>query len=45
MTLRLKIMTNAVRIRVSHGEDLEAVLASYPRLTAEEQKQIRQEVR
>lgn len=44
MTAKMTIMLRAVKIRMEHGEDMEAVLASYPKLTAEEADQIRQEV-
>lgn len=44
MSFKLKIMVKAVNIRLERGEELETVLASYPKLTAEELDQIRQEM-
>ena len=45
MPIKIKIMLRAVRIRTEAGEDLEAVLASYPRLTEPEKQQIREAVK
>lgn len=44
MTLKLKIMCRAVRIRMENGETLEEILLSYPRLTAEEKRVIEKEM-
>ena len=44
MTLKLRIMCKAVRIRMEEGEPLEEILLSYPRLTEEEKEQIRLEL-
>lgn len=44
MSLKLKIMMKAVKIRMEKGEELEAILASYPRLTEEEKAQLRSAV-
>ena len=44
MNLKLRIMCRAVRLRLERGEQLEAVLASYPALTKDECNQIMQEV-
>ena len=37
----LNLMAKAVQIRVSRGEELEAVLDSYPKLTDEDKEKIR----
>ena len=39
--LQLKIITNAVRIRVERGEDIDEVLTSYTKLTDAEKEQIK----
>ncbi len=44
MSLKMKIMLRAVRIRMGAGEDLETILAAYPRLTGEEKELLRREV-
>ena len=44
MTLKLRIMTRAVLTRMAHGEILDAILDSYPRLTEEEKQQLRNAV-
>lgn len=36
MSTAMKLLVRVVRRRVARGEDLEAVLAEYPRLTEEE---------
>ena len=41
MSLKLKIMLKAVKIRMEKGEELEAILQSYPKLTEEEKNQLR----
>lgn len=41
MTLRLKLLIRVVKRRVEGGEELEAVLRDYPRLTAAEKKTVR----
>ncbi len=43
MSLKMKIMLRAVRIRMSAGEDLETILAAYLRLTGEEKELLRRE--
>lgn len=42
MTLALKLLVRVVRRRISAGEELEAVLADYPKLTEEELTTVRQ---
>ena len=42
MSLALKLLCRVVRRRVENGEDLEAVLADYPKLTEEELTTVRQ---
>ena len=44
MSLKMRIMVRAVQTRLNNGEELEAVLASYPRLTNEERELIRNHV-
>lgn len=44
MTLQLKLLIRVVTRRVKAGEDIEAVLQSYPKLTAEEAEIVRQAV-
>lgn len=41
MTLRLKLLIRVVKRRVEGGEELEAVLRDYPRLTEAEKKTVR----
>ncbi len=41
MTLRLKLLVRVVRRRVESGEELEAVLKEYPKLTEAEKKAVR----
>lgn len=41
MTLRLKLLVRVVRRRVEGGEELEAVLKEYPKLTEAEKKAVR----
>lgn len=38
---KLKIMINAVKIRIGNGEKLDKILASYPALTKEDKKAIK----
>ena len=38
MTMALKLLCRVVRNRVAHGEDLEAVLDTYAKLTEDERK-------
>lgn len=45
MTLKLKVLLRVVKRRVASGETLEAVLADYPKLTAEERETVRENVR
>ncbi len=45
MSLKIKIMVKAVKIRMDHGENLEGILTSYPRLTAEEKATISREIK
>ncbi len=40
MTLALKLLVRVVRRRLTAGEELEAVLADYPRLTEEEKETV-----
>ena len=40
MSLKLRIMARAVKIRMRNGEKLEAILAGYSKLTEEEKKMI-----
>lgn len=35
-SIQLKIIERAIRIRLDNGEDLEDILASYPKLSSEE---------
>ena len=42
MTLALKLLLRVVKRRSAAGEELEAILADYPRLTAEEKETVRQ---
>ncbi len=42
MSLKMKIMLRAVKIRMEQGEELEAILASYPKLTEAEKQQLRE---
>lgn len=44
MSLKMKIMLRAVKIRMEQGEELEAILASYPKLTEAEKQQLREAV-
>lgn len=44
MTLAMKLLIRVVRRRVNAGEDLEAVLADYPKLTVEERVKIREAI-
>lgn len=44
MNLKLKIMLKAVKIRMEKGEELEAILQSYPKLTEEEKEALRKEL-
>lgn len=41
MTAALKLLCRVVRRRVEKGEELEAVLRDYPRLSAEEREAVR----
>lgn len=38
--LGFKIIYNAVRIRMSRGEELENIIASYPKLSEEQRQQL-----
>lgn len=38
-----KIMIKAIQIRLNRGEDLETILASYPKLTDEDKESLRKE--
>lgn len=42
MTTALKLLCRVVRRRVDKGEDLEAVLADYPKLTEAEKATLRE---
>ena len=44
MSLALKLLCRVVRRRVENGEDLEAVLAEYPKLTEAERETVRQAI-
>ena len=44
MSLALKLLCRVVRRRVEDGEDLEAVLADYPKLTEAERETLRQSI-
>ena len=44
MSIKLRVMCRAVKIRMANGEDLESILATYPKLTDEEKQIIRKEV-
>ena len=44
MTLALNLLCRVLRRRVSKGENLDSVLAEYPKLTEEEQKEVRARV-
>lgn len=44
MSLKMKIMLRAVEIRMKNGEEIEAILASYPKLTTTEKSEIRKEI-
>lgn len=41
MTTALSLLCRVVRRRLEKGEDLEAVLKDYPKLTADELKEVR----
>lgn len=45
MTMALTLLCRVVRRRVEQGEDLEAVLRDYPKLTEEERETVRKAVR
>ena len=40
MSLKMKIMTRAVKIRMGNGEKMETILAGYPRLSEKEKEVI-----
>ena len=42
MTMALKLLIRVVRRRVNAGEELETVLADYPKLTEEEKDTVRE---
>lgn len=42
MTMALSLLCRVVRRRVEKGEELEAVLREYPRLTEEEREAVRE---
>lgn len=44
MSLALKLLCRVVRRRVENGEDLETVLADYPKLTEAERETMRQAI-
>lgn len=44
MTLALKLLIRVVKRRVTGGEELETVLADYPKLTETEKKTVRTKV-
>lgn len=44
MTLALKLLIRVVKRRVAAGEDIDTVLADYPKLTETEKWQVRKEV-
>lgn len=44
MTLKLKIMLRAVKLRLERGEDIETILASYPALKEDEKKELREAI-
>ncbi len=37
-----KIMVSAIKARMKQGEDLEGILASYPKLTKDEKEELRE---
>ena len=41
---QLRIIISACKIRMARGEDLEDILASYPKLTEDEKAKIRREL-
>ena len=41
MTAKLKIIARAINIRINNGEELEAILKTYPALTDSEKKELR----
>jgi len=43
MTIALNLLCRVVRRRLRQGEDLEDILADYPRLTEKERKEIAEE--
>lgn len=45
MTMALSLLCRVVRRRLAKGEELEAVLADYPRLTKEEREAVRNVVK
>lgn len=45
MTMALTLLCRVVRRRVEKGENLEAVLADYPKLTEQERETVRKAVR
>lgn len=45
MTLALKLLCRVVKRRIQAGENLEAVLAGYPKLTEAEKKVVRDSVK
>lgn len=45
MTMALSLLCRVIRRRVAKGEELEAVLAEYPRLTEEERTLVKERVR
>ena len=45
MTIALNLLCRVVRRRLARGEELEAVLADYPKLTEAERESVRQAVR
>ncbi len=44
MSLKIRIMVKAVKIRMDRGESLEEILGSYPRLTEDEKATISREI-
>ena len=44
MTLALKIAQRVIQRRIDAGEQLDTVMTDYPKMTAEEQEYIKQEI-
>lgn len=44
MSAKIRVMVRVARRRIAEGEDLEAILESWPKLTEEEKQEIRNAV-